>query len=168
MNTHSTPAPGSWLACTSSPATVLGPSRGHTPDLGAYRIAYAHLTPFTLWLFGALLGLPPEAEINGTRGELSKFNLALQLSIKSLVNFSGKPELDPEHDDSMHGFQLAKPVNLSILQTNELVWPDAEHRVLHVQAHSPHFSFELFAMFVRGYGGKHAKRQFTQALHVPN
>jgi hypothetical protein len=166
MSTPLQPALDSWLALVGSVETVLGPSHGHTPDLGAYRIAYAHLTPSSMWLFGSIIGLPHEAEINGSRGGVSKFNLALDISVRRLISISGQPEFDPEHDDSMHGFELARPIALSVRQTDELVWPDAKHRVLHLVAESSHFSFELLAMFVHAYGGKHAKRRFLQALHV--
>lgn len=147
---------------------MLGPSRGHVPDIGAYRIAYLHLSPNSLWLFGAVTNLPPEAESSGSRGEIVKFNLALEIAIHKLVRISGQPELDPEYDDSMHGFQLAKSVSVSVRQTEELVWPDAGHRVLHLVANSPHFSFEVFAQFVHAFGGKHAKIRYVQALHVGN
>jgi hypothetical protein len=165
MNTRLQPPPGSWLTYVGSAETVLGPSHGHTPDLGAYRVACAYLSPSSLWLFGAVTGLPPDAEINGACGEMVKFNLALDISVSKLIQISGQPELDPEHDDSMHGFELARPIALSIRETDELVWPTAKHRVLHLSAVSAHFSFELFAMSVHAYGGKHAKRRFVQVLH---
>jgi hypothetical protein len=166
MNTHLRPPPDSWLSLVGSAETVLGPSRGHVPDLGEYRIACAHLSPHSLWLFGAVTGLPSEAESSGSRGEIVKFNLALDIAVHKLVRISGQPELDPEHDDSMHSFELAKPVAVSVRQTEELAWPDAKHRVLHLVATSPHFSFELLAQFVHAFGGKHAKNRFVQALPI--
>ena len=168
MNTLLCPPPDSWLSFAGSAETVLGPSRGHVPDLCAYRIAYAHLSPHTLWLFGAVTGLPAGAESNGARRDTIKFNLALDISVHKLVQISGQPELDPELDDSMHGFELATPVAVSVRQTEELVWPDAAHRALHLVAISPHFNFELFARSVHAFGGKHAEKRFLQALHIRN
>jgi hypothetical protein len=166
MNAHLLPPPGSWLSILGAAETVLGPSSGHTPDIGAYRIAYAHLSPHSLWLFGAVTGLPPGAESNGARGDISKFNLALDITVHKLVRVAGQPELDPEHDDSNHSFQLAKPVAVSVRETEELVWPDSLHRVLHLVGTSAHFNFEVFAQFVHAFGGKHAKRRFVQALPI--
>jgi hypothetical protein len=166
MNAHLRPPPDSWLSLAGSAETVLGPARGHVPDIGAYRIACVHLSPHSLWLFGAVTDLPPEAESNGSRGQIVKFNLALDIAVHKLVRISGRPELDPEHDDSMHSFELAKPVAVSVRQTEQLVWPDAKHRVLHLVATSPHFRFEVFAQFLHAFGGKHAKTRYVQALHV--
>lgn len=143
MNAHLQPSSDSWLALVGSAQTVLGPSRGHTPDLRAYRVAYAHLSPSALWLFGAVTNVPPPAENNDYRGALAKFNLALQITVRQFVRISGQPGLDPEHDDSMHSFELGKPAAVKIRQTDELVWPQAQHRVLHLVGESPHFGFEL-------------------------
>jgi hypothetical protein len=168
MTTHFRAPPDSWLSLAGSAETVLGPSRGHVPDLGTYRIAYCNLSPNSVWLFGSVTNLPPEAESNGSRAGIVKFNLALQIVVHRLVRISGQPELDPEYDDSMHGFELAKSVAVSLRQTDELVWPEAEHRVLHLVATSPHFSFEVYAQFVHAFGGKHAKKRYLEALHVGN
>ena len=51
MNTRVANSADSWLALVGSATAVLGPSRGHIPDLGAFRIAYMHLTPAHLWLY---------------------------------------------------------------------------------------------------------------------
>ena len=104
--------------------------------------------------------------MNGSRIGVSKFNLALEISVRKLVQLEGQPELDAAHDDSMHNFQLAKPVTTCINRTDELVWPDAEHRVLHVLGRSSHLSFELFANFVHAFGGKHAKKRFEGGIHI--
>lgn len=110
MNRPPAPSADSWLRLLGSSATVLGPSRGHTPDLGRFRIAYVHLAPYRLKLFGAVTDMPPDAEVSGERAGVRKFNLVLEISVRRLVHLSGQPVLDDAHDDSMHGFQLARPV----------------------------------------------------------
>ncbi len=121
MNTTPALPTESWLSLIGSPVTVLGPSRGHVPDLSKYRIAQIYLSDQSLWLYGAVTGLPDEAECNGELNGITKFNLAIELSLRELVSFSGYPELDGEYDDSMHGFELALPVDMCIAKTEELV-----------------------------------------------
>jgi hypothetical protein len=164
MNETLRPPRRSWLTLVGSAESVLGPSRGHTPNLSEYRIENAFLSSRSLWLFGSVTGLPREAESNGIRGELSKFHIALDISIHKLLSLSGTPELDSELDDSMHGFSLARPVALSISVTEELVWPDGDHRILRLVAKSAHFTFDLTAQSVTAYGGKHARKRFSQML----
>lgn len=166
MNTRVANSADSWLALVGSANAVLGPSRGHIPDLGAFRIAYMHLTPAQLWLYGAVTGIPSGIGHGNASASAEKFNLALDVSLKRLIKISGQPELDSELDDSMHGLQLAKPVAVNIRQVDELVLPDEQHRVLHITGESSHFGFELFANFVSAYGGKHAKTRFLQSLSV--
>lgn len=166
MNMHVANSADSWLALVGSATGVLGPSKGHIPDLGAFRIAYMHLTPAHLWLCGAVTGLPSGIGYGNASSSAEKFNLSLDVSLNRLIRISGQPELDPEFDDSMHGFQLAKPVAVNIRQVDELVWPDAQHRVLHITGESSHFSFEIFANFIGAFGGKHAKTRFLQSLSV--
>ena len=166
MNISLTPSADSWLSLVGSSETVLGPSRGHTPDISGFRIANVHLSPASLSLFGAVTGMPEEAESNGERAGVRKFNLAFRIAVRKLVHLSGQPELDPEHDDSMHSFQLARQVALRIEETEQLVYPDAEFRLLRVEGASRHLSFEVLAEFVHAYGGKHAKKRFVGDLHV--
>jgi hypothetical protein len=166
MNATPEHARTSWLQLLGSPQEVLGPSRGHVPDLAAYRVAYVYCSPSSLWLFGSVTGMPAESESNGERNGVRKFNLALDVSPREIVELSGSPMLDAAHDDSTHSFELALPVVVTIEPTAELVWPDAEHKVLALHGTSSHLNFRVRAMFVRAYGGKHARKRFVDALHV--
>jgi len=166
MNTSLAPPADSWLSLVETSETVLGPSRGNVPDICGFRIAYVHLSPSSLSLFGSVTGMPPEAESNGERAGVRKFNLALEISVRKLVHLSGQPELDPEHDDSMHSFELARPVALRIEKTTELVYPDAQFQLLRIDGVSTHLSFEVLAEFVHAYGGKHAKKRFAGGLYT--
>jgi hypothetical protein len=166
MNVTPEHARGSWLQLLGSPQEVLGPSKGHVPDLAAYRIAYVYCAPHSLWLFGSVTGMPAESESNGERNGLRKFNLALDVSPREIVELSGSPMLDAAHDDSMHSFELALPVVVTIEPTAELVYPDSEFKVLVLQGSSSHLSFRVRATFVRAHGGKHARKRFVDALHV--
>lgn len=165
MNTPAQSEAVSWLTHVGSAATVLGPSRGHVPNLCEYRIACVHLAPWSMWLFGAVTGMPPEVESSGEKNGMSKFNLALQVSVRQVLSFSGMPQLD-SGDDSNHGFQLAKPVAVRIRETDEPVWPDSVHRILELSAESLHLNFEVRAEFIHGYGGKHALKRFEGGLNV--
>ena len=156
----------SWLALVGSPATVLGPSRGHTPDINRYRIASINLSPQSLWLYGAVTDMPEASECNGERSGITKFNLALQISLRELLSFSGQPLLEPELDDSNHGFELALPVAVSIERTTELVWSHADHRVFEVVASSEHLRFHAKAEFIFAHGGKHAPKRYSEACRV--
>ena len=157
----------SWSALPAGlPQTVSGPSKGFAPDLDSYRVACLHLSPQTLWLFGAIADMPAETECNGERNGLRKFNLAMQFSVRQLVYLHGAPVLDPEHDDSMHGFQLALPVSVQITRTPEPIHQGSEHHVLSVVGTSAHLNIRILAEFVDAYGGKHAKKRFMEAMQV--
>jgi hypothetical protein len=164
----STPSIDSWLHLVGSSDTVLGPSRGHTPDISAFRIAYVYFSLKNIWLYGSVIGLPDEAESNGARGDITKFNLALNISVSQLIALEGLPELDAEYDDSMHNFQLARPVLLKIEETNMPLYPGAKNKVLRVTGHSEHLNFEMLAEYIDAYGGKHAKGRFEDSFHVGN
>lgn len=168
MNAPSSSLDGSWLELVGAHETVLGPSRGHVPDIGAYRIAHLHLSPHALSLFGSVTGMPNEAESNGERPGIRKFNLALSIQVRTLLSITGQPEPDPKHDDSVHGFELSRPVAVTIAQTQELVFPDSKSKLLRVCGVSDHLRFDVLAQYVWAYGGKHAKKRFTGELYVPD
>lgn len=155
----------SWLDLVGSAETVLGPSRGHVPDIAQYRIANIYTSPASLWLFGAVTGMSAEAESNGSKDGINKFNLALQISVRQLQHLSGNPQLDPR-GDPMHGFELALPVHVSLHKTDELVYPDREFVVLELLGKSMHLNFSVRAESVHAFGGKHARKRFTESLHV--
>lgn len=158
-------SPDSWLDLVGSAATVLGPSRGHVPDIAQYRISRMHLSPASLWLFGAVTDMPAEAESNGSKDGISKFNLALQVAVRHIQHINGTPQLDPR-DDSMHNFELALPVHVSLHKTDERVYPDRELVVLEFLGKSPHLNFSVRAEFVHAYGGKHARQRFVESMHL--
>jgi hypothetical protein len=164
MNTTPVTATMSWIQLIGSPQTVLGPSRGHVPDLTEYRISNLHFSPHALWIYGAVTGLPIDAECNGENRGLRTFNLALDVSVREVRALSGQPQLDPDYDDTNHGFQAAMPVAVSIAKTDELVYPDGNFRVLQVVAASTHLRFDLRANFITAYGGKHAHKRYADAL----
>lgn len=155
--------PHSWVHLTSAPDAVLGPFLGHEPSLSNYRISAMHIAGPSLWLFGAVIDLPSPVNSSGERNGLRKFNLALHVSVERLISWSGMPALDPQHDDSMHGFELTLPVEVALLPTDQSI---GELRLLAVSGTSPHLSFEVSAFHVEAFGGKHAAKRFTDAFRV--
>jgi hypothetical protein len=156
----------SWLTYTGTPESVLGPSHGWVPPLGEYRIASLHLRSHALWLFGAVVGLPGAASANGERNGVRKFNLALHVSLNRLVNMQGAPELDGSLDDSMHSFEMASPVSVSIERTEEPLHPGSTHRILLVRGQAKHLNFIAYASSVDAFGGKHAAKRFAEAFYL--
>lgn len=167
MNTPvSTAAADSWLVHVGAPEAVLGPSRGWVPSLSEYRIAALHLRAHALWLFGSVLGLPPGPPADGERNGVRKFSLALCVSLRRLVSMSGAPALDGRLDDSMHSFEVALPVSVSVAQTEEPLHAGSPHLVLAVCGESEHFSFLVHASSVDAFGGKHAAKRFAEAFYL--
>ena len=166
MDTHLPSEAESWLDLVGSREAVLGPSRGHVPDLSSFRIARLYVSPDSMWMFGCVTGMPPEAESNGELNGLRKFNLALQVSLQQVLSLSGRPELDSQHDDCMHGFELALPVRVTAQRTSSGSSSSSPNGELELIGISQHLNFRVHAWFVHAFGGKHARKRFTEAFHV--
>ncbi len=111
--------------------------------------------------------MPPDAEVSGEKDGVVKFNLALQVHVRALRQLSGNIELD-QLDDSMHGFELALPVQVTLRATDELTYPWASNFVLELRGKSKHLNFDIAAESVFAYGGKHARKRFLDACRLPH
>ena len=159
-------SPEQWLNHTASPESVLGPSRGWVPPLCGYRISAFHARCASLWIFGAVTGLPDHVPASGERGGARKLDLALCISLERLNSMIGMPMLDPVLDDSMHSFELALPVSVTIARTSEPLHPGSPLHVLSLRGESEHFSFDAHASWIGAYGGKHAAKRFSEAFYI--
>lgn len=66
----------------------------------------------------------------------------------------------------MHGFELALPVNVELARTSEPAFPGSDSNLLSLTGRADHLSFNVSALYVSAFAGKHAAKRFHEAFHV--
>jgi len=154
----------SWLNLIGSPQAVLGPCHGIAPSLEQFRISALLINGLGAHLFGSITNFPDNSNDTQTNGRTVKLSVYLSCGAISLERLHGAPSLDPELDDSMHGFEVALPVHVRIEQTAQRWVPDEERYLLRISGESSHFSFQMTAPHVDMSVGRRAAKGFEIAL----